>query len=234
MYRYPNKFSITQYLKYILEWKYKGLSNESLKAISTSDNSLNPTLSYYGTKIRVKFTGRCLKQTKISYTNRKVVNIYIVYELGASSSNDSDPALKNCLFGDVALTKNTDIEKYGYSGYGIGFDRKGSFSFPGGTLGQNVLIVGEDMSSSAHINNKKKDILAIGIGPAKGLEHTLTAEKMYSINFTVMNTKFCLSLHYNGANSYLFVNSTEIYKFKAKDFNIIATPLCLGNISIGL
>ena len=54
---------------------------------------------------------------------------------------------------------------------------------------------------------------------------------MYSINFTVTKKKFCLSLHYNGANSYLFVNGTEIYKFKAKDSEIVATPLCLRNIS---
>ena len=87
------------------------------------------------------------------------------------------------------------------------------------------------MSSSAHIDNKKKDILVPGKGPTQGLEHTLTAEKMYSINFTVTKKKFCLSLHYNGANSYLFVNGTEIYKFKAKDSEIVATPLCLGNIS---
>ena len=87
------------------------------------------------------------------------------------------------------------------------------------------------MSSSAHIDNKKKNILVLGIGPTQGLEHTLTAEKMYSINFTVTNKKFCLSLHYNGANSYLFVNGTEIYKFKAKDSEIVASPLCLGNIS---
>ena len=72
-------FSITQYLEYVSEWKSRGLTNESFKAVSTSDNSLNPTLSYYGTKIRVKFTGDCLKQTKITYTHGKVVNIYIVY-----------------------------------------------------------------------------------------------------------------------------------------------------------
>ena len=54
---------------------------------------------------------------------------------------------------------------------------------------------------------------------------------MYSINFTVTKKKFCLSLHYNGANSYLFVNDTEIYKFKAKDSEIVASPLCFGNIS---
>ena len=87
------------------------------------------------------------------------------------------------------------------------------------------------MSSSAHVDNNKKDILILDKGPTQGLEHTLTAEKMYSINFTVTKKKFCLSLHYNGANSYLFVNGTEIYKFKAKDSEIVATPLCLGNIS---
>ena len=73
------------------------------------------------------------------------------------------------------------------------------------------------MSFSAHIDNKKKDILVLGIGPTQGLEHTLTAEKMYSINFTVTRNKFCLSLHYNGPKSYLFVNGIEIYKLKAKD-----------------
>ena len=87
------------------------------------------------------------------------------------------------------------------------------------------------MSSSAHIDNNGKNILILGIGPTQGLEHTLTAEKMYSINFTVTNKKFCLSLHYNGANSYLFVNGTEIYKFKAKDSEISVGPICLGNIS---
>ena len=66
--------------------------------------------------------------------------------------------LKNCLFGAVTLTKNADINKYGYSGYGTGFDRRSSFSFPGGGFGQNLLIFGADMSSSAHIDNKKKDI----------------------------------------------------------------------------
>ena len=79
--------------------------------------------------------------------------------------------------------------------------------------------------SSSHIDNKKKDTLVLGKGPTQGLEHTVNAEKMYSNNFTVTNKKFCLSLHYNGANSYLFVNGTEIYKFKAKDSEIVASPL---------
>ena len=87
------------------------------------------------------------------------------------------------------------------------------------------------MSSSAHIDNKKKDILVLGKGPTQGLEHTLTAEKMYSINFTVTNKKFCLSLYCNGANSYLIVNGTEIYTFKAKDSEILVGLICLENIS---
>ena len=145
--------------------------------------------------MRVKFIGSCLKQTKISYAHGTIVNIYIVYELDASSSNNNDPTLKTCLFGAVIVTKNPYIDKYGYPGYGIGFDRRSSFSFPSGGFGQNVLIFGADMSSSAHIDNKKKDILVLGKGPTQGLEHTLTTEKMHSINFTVTGEKVCLSLH---------------------------------------
>ena len=89
------------------------------------------------------------------------------------------------------------------------------------------------MSFSAYIDNKKKDILVLGWDPTQGLKHALTAEKMYSINFTEKNKKFCLSLHYNGANSFLLVNGTEIYKFKAKDSEIVTTQSCLGNISKG-
>ena len=88
------------------------------------------------------------------------------------------------------------------------------------------------MNSSPHTDNKGKEILIFGIGPTQGLgENSFTAEKMYSINFTKEYTKFCLSLHYNGANSYFFVNGTKIIKFKSKDSNIVARPLCLGNIS---
>ena len=99
-------------------------------------------------------------------------------------------------------------------------------------MGQNVIIFGVDMSSSVHVDNKGKDILILGSGPTQGLgEHSLTAEKMYSISFTVTRKKFCLSLHCNGANSYLFLNGTEIHKFKAKDSDIVVTPLRLGNVS---
>ena len=87
------------------------------------------------------------------------------------------------------------------------------------------------MGSYVHVDNKKKYILILGKGPTQRLEHTLTAEKMYSINFTEHNKKFCLSLHYNGANSYLFVNGKEIHKFKTKDSEIVATPLFLVSLS---
>ena len=98
MYRY---FKMITNTDYISSWKSKGLSAESIKEPTTSDNSLTPVLNYYGTKTSVKFTGSCLKQSKISYTHGKVVNIYIVYELGAFSSHVNDPTLKNCLFGQL-------------------------------------------------------------------------------------------------------------------------------------
>ena len=103
--------------------------------------------------------------------------------------------------------------------------------FPGGVFDQNLMIFGVDMSSSTKIDSRKKDTLILVKGPSQGSEHALSAEKMYSINFTEHNKKSCLSLLYNGANSYLFVNGKEIHKFKAKDSEIVATPLCLENIS---
>ena len=210
----------------ISEWKSKGLSDESNKPFPTSDNSLTPLIDYFSYKMRVKFNWSILRQPKVSYTHGKPVNIYIVYKLIGSSSHSDDPTLKNCLFGAITLTKNADIDKYGYSGYGIGFDRRSSFTFPGGGFGRNVLIFDADMSSSTHIDNKKRHIISRK-GPTQGLEHTLTAEKMYSINFTETKNKFCLSLHYNGANSYLFINGEKIVKFKVKDSEIVASPICL-------
>ena len=75
---------------------------------------------------------------------------------------------------------------------------------------------------------RKICILVLGEGPTQGLYGTtLTEEKMYSINFIATKTRFFSSLHCNGANSYLFVNGAEIRKFKAKDSEIVANPLCL-------
>ena len=90
------------------------------------------------------------------------------------------------------MTKNADIDKYGYSGHGIGFDRKSSFLFPRGGIGQNVLIFVEDMSFTPHIDSKKKDILVLVKGPTQGLKKCTgkNAEQMHSINFTVTKKKF--------------------------------------------
>ena len=124
---------------YISLCKSKGLSDKTIKPPATSGNSLSPLVDYLGNKIRVKFSGGCLKQPKFWYTHGAIVNIYIVYELGASGSHTDDPTLKSCLFGAVKLTKGADIDKYRYSGYGIGFDRRPTFLFPGGGFGQNVI-----------------------------------------------------------------------------------------------
>ena len=195
MSKYFKLNSIVGVIDRVLSWQSKGVSNESIKPPTTSNNSLTPEFSYYNnTRTRVKFKGSCLKQSNFTFTHKKIVNIYIVYELGASSSHISDPTLKNCLFGAVALTKNADIDNYKYSGYGIGFDRRGSFSFPSGGFGQNIIIFGTDMNSSIHIDNTGKDILILRRGPTQGLgENLLTSEKMYSINFTVPKKKKNLS-----------------------------------------
>ena len=89
-----------------------------------------------------------------------------------------------------------------------------------------------DLGSSSHANNKKNNILVLGKDFVQVINGSkIYAEKLYSINFTENNKKVCLSLHYNGANSYLFVNGTEIHKFKAKYSDIVATPLFLETIS---
>ena len=181
-------------------------------------------------KIRIKFNGSFLNQFPPTILHGNIVNIYIVYEIASDYKDINYPTLENWWFGSVKLTKNADIDKYRYSGYGIRFDRETSFSF-GNETGKNVIIFRVDMSSSSKIDNRKKDISILGKGPTQGLEHTLSAEKLYSVSFTKKNTKFCLSLHYNGTNSYLFVNGTDIINFKAKDSEILAYSLCLGNIS---
>ena len=142
---------------YIYYWKSKGLSDVRINSITTPNHSITPNVDYYGTKTRVEFNGSCLKQDSVTFNHGKVVNIYIVYEISKSINISNYPTLENCLFGAVSLNKNGDIDKYKYSGYGIGFDRHGSFSFPGTGLGRNKMIFGVDMSSSTKIDNGKKD-----------------------------------------------------------------------------
>ena len=94
------------------------------------------------------------------------MNICIVYDLKSNLKN-FDPTLQNCLFGAVKLTKNSDINKYEYAGYGTGFDSKGTFSHPSCATGVYVVVFGADISSSAHANNKAKSSLILGEGFAK-------------------------------------------------------------------
>ena len=177
---------------YIYFWKSKGLSDERINSITTSNYSITPELSHYDTKARVKFSGSCLKQDKVTYNHGTIINIYLVYEI-SKNYNISSYALENCLFGAVSLTKHVDIDQHKYSGCCIGFDRKGEFSFGNG-FGRNVIILGANMSSSVHANNKIKFILVLGKNFIQGLDNTtIYAEKLYSINFTKTNTKFFLT-----------------------------------------
>ena len=137
----------------------------------------------------------------------------------SSKTISSSILLKNSLFGATKIT-NRDAadgkpQTYKYSGYGIIFDRTGQFTHPDGSIGRNVVIFGVDMSNSKHTNNKTRNVLVLGHGLIQKIDDTTVyAEKMYSPNFSVENKTYCLSLHYNGDNSYLFVNGKEVTKFK--------------------
>ena len=90
---------------HISEWKFKGLSNESIKSPSAPNNILDPSLDYIGIKTRAKFNGSCLKQDKVTFNHKTIVNVYIVYEINKNFPISSYPTLENCLFGAVSLTK---------------------------------------------------------------------------------------------------------------------------------
>ena len=127
---------------------------------------------------------------------------------------------------------NPDSDKYEYSGYGIESDSRSQFSWADGNNEKNVIIFGFDNSSFVHIDNRNKKILVLGERSTKGWKGaTITAEAKYPTNFTESEKRFVLSLHWNGGNSFLFVNSEKIYQFKAKNSWIKQYPLCLGNIS---
>ena len=115
------------------------------------------------------------------------------------------------------MTKNANPNEYKYSGYGI--DSRRRFQFDYGFC-KNVIRFVAHMSSSVHaITDEWYVILILAENPRQGLYNAkLTTEKKYEINFTEHHKKFCLSLHYNGINSGLFVDDIEIYKFKAKIF----------------
>ena len=173
----------------------KGLSDERLGSITASNNKITPEFSFYGTKTRAEFNGSCLKQDKITLNHGTIVNIYIVYEISKNYNISSYSALENCLFVAVSLTKNSDIDQYKYSGYDIGFDRGGEFSFFGNGLGRNSITFGAALSSSSHANNKKNIFLVLGKNFVQGINGTtIYAEKLHSINFTEKNKKILFEL----------------------------------------
>ena len=154
-----------------------------------------------------------------------------------ASSRDYTFTIQNALFGAIQITKNADTSKYNYKGYGICFDEGGLFghtinegSFAHTTNARNVLIFGVDMSFSVHATNRANHIYVMGTGFVRGINGTtIYAEKNFYRNFTDTAKKFVLSLHYNGNNSYFFVNGRQELKFKCKTDQLV--KVCIGNLS---
>ena len=220
----------------ISAWKSAGIfnyvSNSYMNAVGdTSGNS--PDLKIDG-RMRVYLSGNYFKQDKTRIpNNNNAINIYCVYKLDPIvSSRDDTFSLQNSLFGAMEITKNADTSKYKYKGYGIFFDGDGLFSMGNINNGRNVIIFGVHENSVTHSNNKANNIFIMGDGFVQGInDTTLNAEKMYSRNFTQPSTKFVLSLHYNGDNSYLFVNGKQELKLKAKTESLVKQKLCIENLS---
>ena len=218
-------------------WKSTGLNNYSrdsdMDAVSVATTILPPLID--NGQMSVRLAGAYFKQMRLLHPNNdNIVNIYIVYLIDPiSNSRNTDYTVQNALFGGVKITKNaTDTSKHKYEGYGICFDEGGMFSMGNINNGRNVLIFGVHENSVIHSDNKAKNIFIMGDGFVQGInDTTLHTEKIYSQNFTAVNKKFVLGLHYNGDDSYLFVNGKQERKFKAKDDQIVKEILCLGNIS---
>ena len=218
-------------------WKSTGVNNYSrdsdMDAVSVATTSLPPLID--NGRMSVRLEGAYFKQMRLLRPdNDNIINIYIVYLFDPiSNSRNTDYTVQNALFGGVKITKDSkDTSKHKYEGYGICFDEGGTFSKGGINNGRNVLIFGVHESSLVHKNNKTNNIYVMGHLFVQGLnDTTLYAEKLYSQNFAAVNKKFALSLHYNGDDSYLFVNGKQELKFKAKDDQIAKEMLCLGNIS---
>ena len=214
-------------------WKSSGLNNctrnSDMDAVSVTNLDL-PSLVDDG-RTNVALDGAYFKQTElVRPNNNNVINIYCVYSLERITNlRNTDCTVQNALFGGV---KTTDTSKHKYKGYGICFDAGGTFSKGGINNGRNVMILGVHENSLTHANSKANNIFVMGDFIVQGIDNaTLYAEKFYSQNSTEPDKKFVLGLHYNGDNSYLFVNGKQELKFKAKDDQILEEILCLGNIS---
>ena len=205
--------------KDISEWKSTGIYNYSsdsnMNAFANAKSNL-PNLKNDG-RMHVHLSGNHFQQNKVIIPNNgNVINIYCVYKLDAiASSRDTSFTIQNALFGAMQITQNaTDNTKNNYKGYGICFDERIQFGhaitkggFTHTTNGRNVLIFGTDMSFSVHATNRANHIYLMGDGRTQGInDTTIYVEKNYYRNFTDPGKKFILSLHYNGNDSYLFVN----------------------------
>ena len=204
-----------------------------MNAVGDSRGNL-PDLKY-NEKMYVYLSGNHFQQNKAPPPNNinPPIDIYCVYELQSIASNRFDTfTVQNALFGAMQITKNADTSKYNYKEYGICFDEGGTFSKGGINNGRNVLIFGVHENSLVHANNKANNIYVMGDFIVQGInDTTLYAEKIYAQNFSVVEKKFVLSLHYNGDNSYLFVNGKQELKFEAKDDQLVKEKLCIENLS---
>ena len=135
----------------------------SVRSPAASNNSPAPVLNYINTNLEVKFDGSCLRQEKVTFTHKQVVNIYIVYEIDFWwYIRGAEFTLGNFFFVDVKLNKKADPDKYSYSGYCIEFDGRGSFSLSSDDgFDKNVIIFGADISSPMPTDNKKIQILQL-------------------------------------------------------------------------
>ena len=135
--------------------------NTDLFSVNNSSNN-SPALLNQNNRLGVTFSGNYMKQNELGYTHATVVNIYIVYELQNRTVNSPDFTAQNCLFGAVKITKDVNTSHYKYSGYGISFDGKSDSSVSNITNGENVIIVGTNMSFSSHSTNKIQNIHVLG------------------------------------------------------------------------
>ena len=230
--------------KDISEWKSTGIYNYSsdsnMNAFGNAKSNL-PNLKNDG-RMHVYLSGNHFQQNKLIIpNNNNAINIYCVYKLDPiASSRGTSFTIQNALFGAMQITKNaTDNSKTYYKGYGICFDERGQFGhtmIEGGrthiTNGRNVLIFGADMSFSVHATNRTNHIYLMGDGLTQGInDTTIYIERNYYRSFTDPGKKIVLSLHYNGDNSYLFVNGRQDLKFKCKTDPLVKEKLCIGILS---
>ena len=231
----------------ISKWKSTGIFNRSSNSKYRASSNMDAVGDSSGNLPNLKNDGRMNVYLSGNQNvtgipnNDNVINIYSVYKLDPiASTRDTSFTIQDALFGAMQITKNaTDNSKNNYKGYGICFDEISQFghiTIEGGrthlTNGRNVLIFGADMSFSIHRTNRANHIHVMGDGFTQGIhDTTLYVEKKYFRNFTEPNVKFVPSLHYNGDDSYLFVNGRQELKFKCKTDQLVKEKLCIGNLS---